>query len=85
METERQEHVGMFEEAKGVTSSRRVFGAIALGSGIIMKWLTWYFNVVRTETEFQLSSQASGCGDMLIIAGMTLLGVSGLAGIFGKK
>lgn len=64
-----------YEESPGVTSSKRVFGGLAMGAGLAMKlWLYVAAMLYAIPDAATASAQADG----FLLSGASLLGVTGL-------
>lgn len=70
-----------YEESLGVESSKRIFGAGFAVAGIAMKLTVFVWALFGQLGD---AATASAQADGLLIAGTTLLGITGFADIFKK-
>lgn len=71
-----------YEESPGVVSSKRVFGGGMALAGLGMKLALFVMAVLGPIGD---AATASAQADGMLIAGTTLLGITGLVDVFGKR
>lgn len=67
----------MLEDSKGNTSSKRIWGSIILGLGMLLSVILFYFSIAKGAED---AATALGIINMFLISGSTLLGI----GVFEK-
>ncbi len=72
------ENTKWYEETPGVASSKRIFGGACLAAGIFMK-IGLYVSAIFIPVVDPVTASAQADG--LVLAGATLLGVTGLADV----
>ncbi len=71
-----------YEESPGVVSSKRIFGGGMASAGLAMKLALFVWALFSQVGD---AATASAQADGLLLAGTTLLGITGVADLFKKS